>query len=219
MNYQPHKTLKLLPALAALLFLLTAAGCGVLGDGINKARAIQLSEPDELCTGAFYKTATPEKVKQAVGGRSLARLSCSGKRYDKAEPMGMFSDVQKAMNVFLPASSVKTWTAYPLELALQYSPHSEVIPILLEAGAKVRPYNVPRYAKGKNARPETVKLLLDYGDREIQLEALEFFTKRNEREYVLHCLAWTGAPRPDPAGPVPGRRPAPGKERNFTPPC
>ncbi|MDL2286575.1 ankyrin repeat domain-containing protein, partial [Desulfococcaceae bacterium OttesenSCG-928-F15] len=171
-----------------LLWAVALTGCGLVADGVNHARAFQL-DPGKLYSSEFYRTATPEEVKEVIGCRSLAGKSYTVKEYYK-DTGGFLGDLKKALSVVLPASEVHKQTIYPLEIALRSTPYPEVIEILLEAGAELDEEDRSRYFSYGNHRPKNDKvLLLHYREQSFARNGLILYVRHNNREMVDFCLS------------------------------
>lgn len=131
--------MRLFRIVAVLTLAVLVAGCGLVADGVNWVRTIQLP-PGKLYQPDFYKSATPEEVKKVIGGRSLHNELVREKLFTRA-PRGFLSEqIANLIDIFWPGSRVSEGPPLsPLQVAAQYTPYPEVITILLDAGAEPSP--------------------------------------------------------------------------------
>ncbi|MDL2286576.1 ankyrin repeat domain-containing protein [Desulfococcaceae bacterium OttesenSCG-928-F15] len=170
-----------------LLWAATLTGCGVVADGVNHARAVQL-DPGKLYSPEFYLKATPEEVKEAIGCRSLAGKSYTVKEYHK-DTRGFLSGLKKAVSVVIPASEVRKYTIYPLKTALENTYHPEVITLLLEAGAELEEDDRKSFFDyGRRIPGNDMVMMQHYSDRAFVQRGFIIYAGRNNREVVDFCL-------------------------------
>ncbi|MDL2322146.1 ankyrin repeat domain-containing protein [Desulfosarcina sp. OttesenSCG-928-B08] len=179
--------LKFIICILLVLLALFLAGCGVVVDGVNRVRAFQF-DPGKLYSSEFYRTATPEEVKAAIGGRSLAGKSFTVKEY-RRDTGGFLGDLKKVLGVVLPLSEIREYTLYPLTIAVQISPYPEVIALLLEAGAELGPHGQRAYFSYNRPSQEIDKVMLRSGDHAFVQRGLVAYARQNNREMVDFCLA------------------------------
>jgi hypothetical protein len=186
------------PALARILILSLlvlccsfSAGCGIVVDIVNHARALQFA-PGALYDPAFYRTATPEKVKKEIDGCSLADASFVERRYVKKSPN--WPIFPRALVVFIdffwPASYVREDPpVYPLQTAAKHTPYPEVITVLLDAGARPETVDLPVGGRTPEVGREINKILLSRSQATVRNQVLAAFVRRGDREMVDYCLS------------------------------
>ena len=181
-------------AFAALVFaVICLSGCGVVGNGINGLRAMQLP-PGKLYDPEFYKKATPEDVRKAIGNRSLAEESYTERYYaSNTEGRGFLAALEEKMNTvataFIPLSSVETGrTIYPLPVAVAFSPHPEVISMMLDAGAPIGTVDVAYYVASGGANPEISKMLISRSVPRVHCESLITLSGSGNIAMMEYCL-------------------------------
>ena len=99
-------------------------------------------DPD-LYSPAYYKTASPEAVRDKVKGKKLAGEFVPRNRLAGKEP---FEPLPEPVNNFTDEAPV-----YPLNVALNNSPYPEVITVLLDAGAEMEKWSDSEYLSRENA--------------------------------------------------------------------
>lgn len=176
---------------AALLFVLTVmlSGCGFVNDLTNAATSTQLP-PSRLMTQEFYLTATPEQVREEIGSDRLDGQMYSKKHFVRVKPSPEDGEAYtKAKGVFVPTSGVmEQHPDRPLDLALLYSPHTEVIGILLDAGAEVSWDTLELLRDGK-LRPEMADALLARGGPELVCDMVELYGTAKDWDSLEECFS------------------------------
>ena len=186
--------------LAVLFFYISLlTGCGLVADGVNLARTIQLPAGD-LYSPEFYQTATPEEVKRAIGSRSLENESFTERYYSSnTQGRGFLADldgkVKTVQSVFIPMSSVdRNAPMYPLQVAVAHTPYPEVITILIDAGADPNKLHVAQYVSLPWSNPEISRILLARSSREARCESLIWLAERGKDMVMMDfCLGLEGA--------------------------
>lgn len=176
--------------LIAVVFFVT--GCGMIGDSVNHVRTWQ-PEPGVLYQPQFYARATPDEVRAAIAGHSLAN-----ERYVKksvsmpdASIMGGFV---KPLRVFWPDSEVVEHTAlFPLQVAAQNTPYPEVITIMLDAGASPDQIYLPLYIENNLLKDEIVNILLERSSATARCRALRTYIRTGNVSRVDYCLDLPGS--------------------------
>lgn len=185
----------------AVLFVLVmvTSGCGLVADGVNHVRAIQLP-PGDLYSPEFYQTATVEEVKKAIGSRSLANESYTERSYAaNTEGRGFLAaldgKIRSAQSVFIPMSSVDDHAPlYPLQVAVRHTPYPEVVTALLDAGADPDTVNVAQYVCTYGASPEISRILLARCSPTARCESMIWLARMGQGTPMLeYCLGLPGA--------------------------
>ena len=183
----------------AIVFVLAmvTSGCGLAADGVNHVRAIQF-DPGDLYSPEFYRTATPDEVKKAIGGRSLAYAAFRKREFAaNTEGHGFLAALdgalKSAQSVFIPMSSVDEGPAvYPLAIAMRHTPYPEVVALLLDAGADMSVASVPGYVASGGANPEIGRLLLSRASPELRCASLIALAGAGSRPMLEYCLGLEG---------------------------
>lgn len=183
----------------AVFFVLVTAmsGCGLVADGVNHIRAIQLP-PGDMYSPEFYRTATVEEVKKAIGSRSLADESYSERSYSaNTEGRGFLAaldgKIKSVQSVFIPMSSVdENAPTYPLQIAVGNTPYPEVVTALIDAGADPDKLHVAQYVCLSRANPEISRILLARCSPAVRCEALIALAGAGNRAMVDYCLGLEG---------------------------
>ncbi|SBW10079.1 exported hypothetical protein [uncultured delta proteobacterium] len=184
----------------AILFVLVTAmsGCGLVADGVNHVRAIQLP-PGDLYSPEFYQTATVEEVKKAIGSRSLADEYYT-ERYYAANTEGtgflaaLDGKVKSVQSVFIPMSSVDDHAPmYPLQVAVRNTPYPAVVTALIDAGADPDTVNVAQYVCSPGSDPEISRILLARCSSKARCESMIWLARMMKDTSMLeYCLGLPG---------------------------
>ncbi|CAK7073109.1 MAG: hypothetical protein DELT_01985 [Desulfovibrio sp.] len=166
------------------------SGCGLVADGVNVARTVQLPAGN-LYSKEFYRGATPEEVKKAIGNRSLAEEVYVEKSFSKPKggfmmPQGLLTTLQ----VFIPDSSVDEDDIYPLQVAYPNTRYPEVLTILIEAGANPNTviHMVRQDAWDSRSSHAKVRAVFPYYSEETQKRLLEEVASGGDAELMAYCL-------------------------------
>jgi ankyrin repeat protein len=175
-------------AAVALLFLTLGAvsGCGAVHSAAVGVATVQLP-PGKLYSSDFYANATPDEVRAAIGGRSLAGESYT-KRY-VAEHSSAFlgKGITRTVGIFIPNTYLGESRLTPLNVALRSTDNLEVIKVLLEAGAAVD--KDTRWPDPHAVSREMTALLLQYATPVELCKQINGFAAANDKEWLDYCFA------------------------------
>ena len=122
---------------AALFFCAVClTACGVVSDSFKESEVRLQEDPGILFSAQFYQQASPAEVRQAINGQSLAKAVAEVKYTTRSySPQGIDLYPLSSGSILL------TNTITPLSVALENTPHAEVIRILLDAGSFIATRN------------------------------------------------------------------------------
>jgi ankyrin repeat protein len=177
---------------AGIVLLLQAlyglSGCGLAHDTAMRVETIQWP-PDNLYSSEFYATATPEKVREAINGRSLAWESYT--KQDVYEYPSHFFDktLSRTLGLFFPNTYIGKTKLTPLTVALRSTKNPEIIKTLLEARATVDEEALSylqRYDIISNRG--IARLLLPYAPPAVMCESIHSFIVDGNRDMLEYCF-------------------------------
>lgn len=173
----------------ALALVMTMAGCGLAWDMRNAVKSTQLP-PSPLFTADFYLTATPEQVREEIGKGSLQGQAYSKRHFIRAKRPENYTETEmRAKGVFVPTSGVlEEEPDRPIDLALLHSPHTEVIGILLDAGADISWDTLQLLRQGR-LRPEMADAILTRGGEELVCDMVEFYGTKKDWNAFEQCFS------------------------------
>ena len=110
--------------------MLCCSSCGTVSDGLKEIEVGMQQDPGILFSDQFYKQASPEEVRKAINGQSLATAVAEVKYTTRTySPQGINLYPLTSGSILLSDKIT------PLSVALKHTPHPEVIRLLLDAGS------------------------------------------------------------------------------------
>ena len=173
--------------LRRMAVILTFASClgGMPITLVGGALAASDTVLSELYSPAFYKTASPEAVREKLKGKNLAGESVPRNRLAGRE---IFEPLPEPVSNLTDEAPV-----YPLNVALNNSPYPEVISALLDAGAELEKWSDSEYLSRENANPEIARELFgraEGGEKRCHLFAAA--AAGGHKDLVAHILSQPG---------------------------
>lgn len=174
------------------------SGCGVAHDAAVGVASVQLPA-GKLYSADFYRTATPEAVREAIDGRSLAGESRTERNFGRNQGGSTFvgSGIAAAYSLFIPTSHVSERETTPLAVALDNSENPGVIKVLLEAGADVDGDLFGRHITRNGPKQEILDLLMAHAAPPERCEGVMALAGTGDTARLDHCFAAVPGTTPD----------------------
>lgn len=140
-----------------------------------------------LYSEAFYRVASPQQVREIIGGRSLKAIRTRSGSYKLSPGPGPAAGVGMVY-AYLTGQLVQTWREQdtPFTHSVAVTPHPEVINVLAAAGCDVRSLHSEALALAvRNPNPRVLERVLAYKP--------DLGAPMYDKATPLHYLAWTNS--------------------------